>query len=204
MTPPTIRDLLRAGEAHLRRNDVPNARRNAEWILCRSLSCTPLYLHVHSADAPDDENVSDYRDRIERRGNREPLQYVIETAQFMSLEFEMSPGVFVPRPETETLAELSLAMLSRAESTRESSVKSPARVEHVLDLCCGSGIVGVSIGYYRPSARVYAVDVNPNAVTLSRRNAVRAGVGGRFAACCCEATVALEGRTARTGPTNSI
>ncbi len=184
MTPPVcIRDLVREGEAHLVRHDVPNARRNAEWILCRALGCTPLYLHVNSGRIPGEAQVLDFRRRIARRAMREPLQHVLETAAFMSLEFEMRPGVFVPRPETETVVDLALRELR----TLRNQV-----APRVLDLCCGSGVIGVAIASQQNTARVYAVDSNPDAVTLSRRNAVRAGVNRRYEACCADATLALE------------
>jgi release factor glutamine methyltransferase len=181
--PTGIRDLVRSGEARLLSHGVPNARRNAEWIMCHVLQCTPLYLYVNSAKELPGARREDFWQRIERRAQREPLQHILETTEFMSLTFEVRPGVFVPRPETETLVESALRYL------RERPLFEPLRI---LDLCCGSGVVGLSIARALPNAEVFAVDTNPLAVRLTRRNARHLGVEDRVRVARAEAVSFLE------------
>ncbi len=184
MHAPTVRDLLDEARAHLERHGVPNAARNAQWMLCRALECTPMALVLRERDVPDARTVRRFRAMVARRAAREPLQFILGTAEFMSLEFEMARGVFVPRPETEELAgELVETLRSRR----------PPALRHVLDLCCGSGVIGVAVAVHVPGVRAWACDVDAEAVRLARRNAERLGVGDRFVACRADAVSVLDG-----------
>ncbi len=179
----TIRETLRMGERELVRGGVPNPRRNAEWMLCHALSCTPLYIHVNAHEVVGEEAARKFVDFIDRRATREPLQHVLEATEFMSLPFAMQKGVFIPRPETETLAETALEFLRSLPLSHPLSV---------LELCCGSGAVGIALARSIPNLQVYAVDLNPQAVQLTRRNAVLNGVEDRVQALCSDAGLLLE------------
>ena len=181
--PASIRELMRRGERRLAEAGVPNGRRNIEWIMCHVLDCTPLYLYVNAHDVPSRNRTNAFWERVERRASREPLQQILKTTEFMSISFDVRSGVFVPRPETEVLVETALRVL------RVLPLFEPLRV---LDLCCGSGIVGVSIAHWIPNAKVFAIDVNPEAVRLTRRNARRAGVADRVQAACADAASFLQ------------
>ncbi len=166
----TIRDLLQRAELRLVASGVPNARRNAEWMLCHALGLRMLDLYVQSTDAPDPDRASVYREMVERRAAREPLQYILGATEFMSLSFEVHPGVFVPRPDTEVLVE-------RAEELLRSRPLHEAL--DVLDLCSGSGIIGVSLAARIPNLAVVAVDVSSAAAVITARNAALNGVSDR-------------------------
>jgi len=158
----TIAELLRRAETHLVSHDVPNARRNAEWMLCHSLGMRMLDLYVQSRESLDTARVEAYWELVDRRASREPLQYILGTTEFMSLPFEVRPGVFVPRPETELLVERADLML------RPWPLHQPL---DVLDLCCGSGIIGVALAHRIPNLSVTSVDLSPEACALTARNA---------------------------------
>lgn len=175
----SVRELLERGEKQLSRGGVPNARRNAEWIMCHVLGCTPLYLYVNAHDVPSRDRTHAFWDRVVRRADREPLQHILETTEFMSIGFEVRPGVFIPRPETESLVEAALRYL------KVRPLFEPLRV---LDLCCGSGIVGISIAHAISNVKVFSIDINPEAVRLTRRNARSAGVSDRVQAGCTDAS----------------
>lgn len=166
----TIRQLLNRAENHLAGSGVPNARRNAEWMLCASLGVTMLDLYVRSRESIEPAGVADYWRRIERRASREPLQYILGTTEFMALPFLARPGVFVPRPDTEVLVE------HAEKKLRALALHEPALV---LDLCCGSGVIGVAIAKRVPNAGVTAVDVSDAAVELTADNAAHNGVSDR-------------------------
>jgi release factor glutamine methyltransferase len=166
----TIRDLLNRAEGHLVKHGVPNARRNAEWMMCAVLEIRMLDLYVRSREAVAHTDAACYWRVIERRAAREPLQYILGNTEFMSLPFLSRPGVFVPRPDTEILVE-------RAERwLRRIPLHQPALV---LDLCSGSGIIGVSIARRVPNTGVTAVDVSEAAVELTADNAALNGVSDR-------------------------
>ncbi len=167
----TVRDLLNRAERHLSGHGVPNARRNAEWMLCASLGLSMLELYVRSGESPDTDAALEYWKSVERRAAREPLQYILGTTEFMSLPFAARPGVFVPRPDTEVLvehAEKKLLSLPLHEPVL------------VLDLCSGSGVIGVSIAKRVNNAGVTAVDAADAAVELTAENAALNGVTDRM------------------------
>jgi release factor glutamine methyltransferase len=166
----TIRELLNRAENHLIKNGVPNARRNAEWMLCASLGVSMLDLYVRSKESLAPDAVAGYWRRIERRASREPLQYILGSTEFMGLPFFARPGVFVPRPDTEVLVE------HAEKKLRALALHEPALV---LDLCCGSGVIGVSVAKRVPNAGVTAVDVSDAAVELTSDNAAHNGVSDR-------------------------
>jgi len=191
----SIRELLKLGAAELDRHDVPNARRNAEWILCHALDCTTLYLYVNSSETPERDRIAIYFEWIDRRTQREPLQQIVEETEFMSLRLEMADGVFVPRPETETLVEAALSFLESR------SIFEPIAA---LDLCCGSGAIGVSLAHLISNLSVCAVDIDIDAVMLTRRNARLVGVSERLEAAQVDAISLLEQGFGENWPAFSV
>jgi release factor glutamine methyltransferase len=157
-----IRELLRLAEQELESNGVPNAANNAAWMLCELLGWKMVEVYAHHRTRLSDDLLDIYWDLIERRAGREPLQYILGSTEFMSLPFETRPGVFIPRPETETLVEHADRML------RDFPLHQPLSA---LDLCCGSGIIGVSLAHRIGNLGVTAVDVSADAVELTAQNA---------------------------------
>ncbi|OZG50201.1 protein-(glutamine-N5) methyltransferase, release factor-specific [Bombiscardovia coagulans] len=99
----------------------------------------------------------------ERRAHREPLQYIVGHAPFRFLDLAVGPGVFIPRPETETVVQAGLDWLA-GEAT-----------EHpvVVDLCAGSGAIGLAVATELPGTQVYAVEASEDAAAWTRRNVER-------------------------------
>ena len=184
----TIRELLNRAENHLVNRGVPNARRNAEWMLCAALGISMLDLYVRSRDCLEPAVIAAYWSQVERRAAREPLQYILGNTEFMGLPFTVRPGVFVPRPDTEVLVE------SAEKRLRALPLHEPALV---LDLCCGSGIIGVSIAKRVPNAGVTAVDVSEAAIELTADNAVLNEVPDRVRLVQDDAVEYLDGTTDR-------
>lgn len=106
---------------------------------------------------------------VARAADGEPLAYLLGTREFFGLDFEVTPAVLVPRPETESLVELALDVLGGVVSADL----------HVIDVGTGSGIIGVTLAQRRPNVRVTALDVSPAALAVARRNAARHGVPER-------------------------
>ncbi len=104
---------------------------------------------------------------VARRLRGEPLQYILGEWEFMGLPFFVGPEALIPRQDTETLCEAALSWLKARPGAS------------VLDLCCGSGCIGVSLAKLA-GARVAFADVSPDALSLARRNAERNGVAGAF------------------------
>ncbi len=89
-----------------------------------------------------------------------PLQYILGKWDFMGLPFKVGPGVLIPRPDTETLVEKALELIKDKKEPK------------VLDLCCGSGCIAISIAKERPDAKVYAVEKYSVALKYAKENAI--------------------------------
>lgn len=111
--------------------------------------------------ALDPANVAAYRALEARRARGEPIAQLVGTREFYGLDFEVTPDVLIPRPETELLVETALAAIADLVQPR------------VLDLGTGSGAIAVAIASARPDARVWAVDRSAAALGVAARNAQR-------------------------------
>ena len=101
---------------------------------------------------------------VRKRCARIPLQHLTGTASFHQLDLAVGPGGFIPRPETELLVEWGLSVMGREPV--------------VVDLCAGTGAIGLAVAHQRPDAIVYAVEAEPDALTWLHRNAERRRAAG--------------------------
>jgi release factor glutamine methyltransferase len=164
----TVSEVLRAAERRLSEAGIETAALDAETLLRHVLRWDRARV-IASFREPLAAGVARRFDELVRdRATRRPLQYVIGRQAFWRHDFEVTPDVLIPRPETELLVEAALAGLK--------DVASPV----VVDVGTGSGCIAVSIAADRPDARVIGVDLSPAALAVARRNADAAGVGGRL------------------------
>jgi release factor glutamine methyltransferase len=109
---------------------------------------------------------------VARRAGREPLQHLVGSVGFRHLDLDVGPGVFVPRPESELMTGHAVdEVLARADQR--------SRAVRVVDLCAGSGAIGLSVALEVPDARVTAVELSEDACHYARRNAERLGADVR-------------------------
>jgi len=101
---------------------------------------------------------------IDRRASGEPLQYILGEWEFYGLQFVVGPGVLIPRPETELLVKIAIKHLRDAPGGKNAPPT-------VLDLCAGSGCVGLSVAHHCPNARVYLIELSDQAMPYLRENA---------------------------------
>ena len=160
----TVRDRLRAASRELRAAGVPDPEYDSAMLLSFLTGRPPLELRLETGEELTEEQERDFRALLLRRKSREPLQYLIGTAVFCGFEFLTAPGVLIPRPETELLAEWAAKRLEGRDAPE------------ILDLCCGSGCIGLSLAKWLPGARVTLTDLSPEAVRLTESNRKRIGV----------------------------
>jgi release factor glutamine methyltransferase len=149
--------VLDAATDRLGAAGVASPRVDAELLLGHCLGVERSRL-ILVGDVPD-AAAQEFAALIERRAAREPLQHILGRAAFRYLDLAVGPGVFVPRPETELLVDAVLGSLAATEA--------PV----VVDLCAGSGALALAIAGEVPSARVYAVERDDDALDWLRRNA---------------------------------
>ena len=159
----TVRSLLGWAREWLEKKGVESPRLDAELLLASALGCDRVRLYIDLDKPVGAEELARFKPLIQRRGAREPVAYILSSKEFYGRPFEVGPGVFIPRPETELLVQLALE-----------GVSGEARV---LDLCAGSGAVGVTIAAERPQAAVDLVELSPQAAEVAARNASRHAPG---------------------------
>jgi release factor glutamine methyltransferase len=164
----TIARALAEGSAGLLAGGVGDARREAGTLLADLLGRDRAYLFAHSDDLLAPHTVSSFRARVARRAAGEPLQYITGRQEFYRLDFEVTPAVLIPRPETELLVETALELLGGT------------RAPLVCDVGTGSGCIAVSLVYERADARAVALDISEDALAVAARNAARHGVARRI------------------------
>lgn len=169
----TIEEALRLGSRRLRSAGLGSADLEASLLVGMVTGLNRLAILTQTATELTPEQWASLDAFLSRREKHEPFQFLAGKQEFMSLEFEVGPGVLVPRPETEHLVE---AVLDRiADSPR------PASGEWlVADVGTGSGAIAVTLASYVNDVRVVATDVSPDALEFARRNAVRHGVADRL------------------------
>lgn len=167
----TIADLAREGTVQLLRAGIEQAGREASWLLEHALRRTALDLRLNQAQAVEGEGLRRAQALLARRAGREPLQYLLGTQEFCGLEFDVEPGVLIPRPETELLVDAAV----RCAGAGTAAGRRPA----IVDLGTGSGCIVVSLSQRLPLALLYATDCSAEALRVARRNAERHGVAGQ-------------------------
>ncbi|MGC4152494.1 MAG: peptide chain release factor N(5)-glutamine methyltransferase [Propionicimonas sp.] len=146
---------------------VPSPAHDARALAAHALGRETLPLLLDFG--MDDTTTVAFAELVERRRRREPLQHIVGSTGFRYLTLAVEPGVFVPRPETEVVAQ---AAIDEADALRRAGL-APV----VVDLCCGAGGIAISVATEVVGSLVTAVDLSPTAVALTRRNARSAGVG---------------------------
>jgi release factor glutamine methyltransferase len=124
-------------------------------------------LLTSAGDFPPDTFPDAFEALVARRVAREPLAYITGRKEFWNLQFEVSPAVLIPRPETELIVEAALA-----------AVPAP-QLFTMIDVCTGCGNIAVAVAHERTGARIVATDVSEAALEVARRNAAHYGVEGR-------------------------
>ena len=159
-----MHEILRVAEATLAAAGVASPRHDAHTLAAHLIGTDPLTVRLMSpADLPATFH-HDYAELITRRAHREPLQHILGTAPFGPLTLAVGPGVFIPRPETEQLADW--------VATHLGNTPNPL----IIDLCTGSGAIAGYLAHARPDADIYAVELSPEALTYTHTNLDPLGV----------------------------
>lgn len=165
---PELRALVRGASAILAEAGVPSPEHDARALAAHALGVP------HLAYAPAELPASlqgEFAELVDRRRRREPLQHILGSAVFRHVTLRVEAGVFVPRPETEVVAQHAIDAAQAVETAGSAPL--------VVDLCCGAGGIAVSVDVEVPTSLVVAVDASPEAVALTRHNrAAQAEVAG--------------------------
>ncbi len=166
----TLAQALQSAQSCLRAAGIADAQLEAELLLRHAAGLTPEQLFARLQEPLADPVQREYESMLRRRLAHEPAAYITGRCEFYGLELECTPAALIPRPETELLVELAIEW-ARGQGPR---------AMRVVDVGTGNGAIAVAIAVSAPQARLVAVDISPEALTLARRNAGTHGVTRRI------------------------
>lgn len=143
-------------------------RLDAEVLLAHVRGCQRILLYTAFDTPVADAERARFRELVKRRGEGEPVAYLVGSREFFSLPFAVSPAVLVPRPETEGLVVRAIDLCQGLDAPR------------IMDVGTGSGAIAVTLAKRLPRARLVATDISAAALAVARDNAQRHGVADRI------------------------
>lgn len=175
----SIAEAILTAAQILRRAGVPEARREAGSLLGHAIERDQTFILTHAGDSVRADDLLIFRDMVQRRARGEPLQYITGHQEFFGLDFEVTPDVLIPRPETEVLVEQAVSLIEQSDK------------QIACDIGTGSGCIAISLAKRRPGTNVVATDLSEAALRVAARNALRNGVRDLiiFLACDCFAAI---------------
>jgi len=178
----TIGEVLKLSADHLESHGSDSPRLDAELLLAHALGLRRLDLYMKFDHPLTEGELTVYRGLVARRARREPVAYLVGRKEFMGLEFQVTPDVLVPNPDTEVLVQL--AVLFARETTR------PLRV---ADVGTGSGCIAIAVAHYAPNTEIWASDVSAPALEVAARNVAARDLERRVHLACGELMDPLPG-----------
>lgn len=168
-----IKELISETVALLKQHNNENPVFEAHLIVRTILNLSPLDIVLQGNNEIDSESEQKIRLIASKRILGEPLQYILGTQEFMGLEFLVTPSVLIPRKDTEILTEHVLEYFENKPIT-------------VLDLCTGSGCIGISIAHFNKNALVTGLDISQDAIKIAQENAEKLKVSDRVSFKVCD------------------
>lgn len=167
----TWQALMKEELERLRQADIPEADSDIRLFAMDVAGCTYSTLILRMAEDATEEQAQKLHAYVTERMTHKPCQYILGTQEFMGMEFATAPEVLIPRPETELLVEQACERLKKLiEKKRKQTGDRELRV---LDMCCGSGCIGISVAKLVPAVAVDLADISDAAITLTKKNRER-------------------------------
>lgn len=182
----SVREALREAMCRLEAANVPSYALAAELLLMHVMRRDRAWLYSHPEATIGQNVLQEFFELVTQRAQGLPTQYLTGKQEFWGLEFEVTPAVLIPRPETEHLVEVTIEKLGERGRTKRL---------RIADVGTGSGCIAVALAKEIKSAEILATDTSGTALEVGRRNAERHGVLGciRFAQCDLLGSTAAEG-----------
>src|SRR5258708_908126 len=174
-----IRTALKQGIAQLRAANVSSHTLTAELLLLHATGRTRTSLYSHPEDQLTESESQNYFSMIERRTAGVPTQHLTGKQEFWGLEFEVTPDVLIPRPETEHVIEVALDRLAGRELRAGRKQTLTGEGLQIADIGTGSGCIAIALAKELPGARIHATDISAATLAVARRNASRHNLSER-------------------------
>jgi release factor glutamine methyltransferase len=171
---------LKTAIAALRDARVPSYTLAAELLLLHTVGRDRAWIYAHPEEGISEADVQRFFALVARRAKGEPTQHLTGKQEFWGLEFEVTPDVLIPRPETDHVLEVALDRLALRELRAGRPNKNDGEGLLIADVGTGSGCIAIALGKELPAATIYATDISGAALAVARRNATRHSVADRI------------------------
>src|SRR6267154_4445219 len=175
-----IRAALREGIAQLREAAVPSFTLAAELLLLSAVGRSRTWLYAHPDALLSDAEAQCFLALLVRRAAGEPTQHLTGKQEFWGLEFEVTPDVLIPRPETEHVIEVALDRLAVRERRAGRKQTLAGEGLQIADIGAGAACIAIALAKELPGATIYATDISSAALAVAHRNAARHSVSDRI------------------------
>ena len=175
-----VKEILNIGCRQLEECGIADAAIDSKLLYCHLMNVTTTQLILEYQKILPDALCDEYFKLLDIRGSGVPLQHITGIQEFMGLEFAVNEHVQIPRQDTETLVEDALDVINQNVLRGEALSIKPKKDYDVLDLCCGSGAIGVSLAALCPKVKVTCSDLSKDAISVARQNASKLAGGKKI------------------------
>lgn len=162
-----VGELLKEGYEALKLEGIESYVLDCDLLLGKVMKKDRLFLLLNREYEVTHNEAKEYYRLLELRKNRMPIKYMLEECEFMGLSFYIKEGVLIPRPDTEVLVECSITEVAKN------------KFKNVCDVCCGSGIIGITIASLVDNIKVKCCDISDTAYEVTSENIKRLNVSGK-------------------------
>lgn len=153
-----IQELLKSGYDMLKSKNIETYMLDTQLILSKAINRDRLFIITNRNLEVDKGRVEEFFRLIKLREERMPVKYILQSAEFMGLNYFVKPGVLIPRPDTEVLVEEALSEIKNR------------KLKKLCDVCCGSGVIGISLANYIKDLQVTCYDISSTALEVTEVN----------------------------------
>lgn len=158
-----IKQALEYGIELLNKNNIESPNLKTRMLLANILNKNKEYLLIHDTEELNISNINKYKENIQKLVNGTPIQYIINKQEFMGLEFYVDKNVLIPQPDTEILVEEVINICKEQNANKKIKI---------LDLCTGSGAIGISIANNIKNCEMTLSDISYDALEIAQKNSV--------------------------------
>ena len=155
----SVIDIIKWGDTYFKAKGFEKPRYEIEWLLRDLLGLKKIDLYLQFDKSVPKLKIKKLKSWIQRRVNREPLQYITKKSEFYGREFFVNKKVLIPRPETEILIDIALEALKDEQKP------------YIIDVGSGSGCIGITLAAELANAKILSLDISSDALSIAKKNA---------------------------------